>query len=985
VKRLLGLGLAWLGLAAATPLPLTPPPPDLAGLVPFASAPLDKPALVADAKLPSASIDLPPLPLAAITVPAAGKPVAQSQPPRTLPCIGAWTGAASESLECGRARFQKGEYDDAVRALESAVRPGSEREIAIEARYWLGESYYRLGRIEQADWQFRQVAQDLRQEFGPWALYSSGWTALRMGDATRARDAFTTLLARPVPVPLDVWGQFGLGLASYALGRHEDALAAFGRMQQRTVSAALARDVIFWQAEALGRTGDASRAADELKRFVAGGAHPLLSTAQLRLAWWTMVAGRNADAVTAFRNYLAGAPAGGEREWGEAGLTLALLSTGNWAAARDAAAPVVARRSPLAMPLRLRLMQGAVDSSTPVDIGPIVQELLGGDLTPAMRSWVLLVKGEVDRAQGNRDEARTQFELARTTGAGTPMAAQAGFRLARTNFELREYPQALSDLAPLASAPLPADLRIAVLILQGEAAYQAGDHATAGGAFRRVLLEFPDAPQTPLVRLAVAWTSLRQGRAETARREFLDFVRAAPDSPYAVDALVLAAELATEAGDLEAAGQLLDQVVQKYPQHPRTDFARLNRGILLVRTGNTAAAQTALRDWLGRASFPALFGRAHVALGAALLNSGDTFGAQREFTLAQRDGMGPFASLGLGAIAMNRGRWDEASKSFTEARDSGTPAVAAAAEYGLAAIAYAKDGGRDFKKPALAALAALPPGGRNASQGGTLLYVLTGISVAEKSWPGALDYARRLADQYPTHEAADDGLERVAAGAAASAAWPVALNADLLLRERYPRSPFVEAARVRVAEELLETGKADEARREVDQVLATAPNDARATLLLARMRAAGGDRSGALEAYARAAREGQGVQANGPALLGHGRLLVEDRQWSQARGVFEGLLKSDDTATVAEAARGIGDAYAGEGEPVAAAEYYLTAAYVAPTSPQGRKALLSAAQSFVAAKQKDAAEIAYRKLLAQKDLPVDISVAAREGLAALSR
>jgi tetratricopeptide (TPR) repeat protein len=225
----------------------------------------------------------------------------------------------------------------------------------------------------------------------------------------------------------------------------------------------------------------------------------------------------------------------------------------------------------------------------------------------------------------------------------------------------------------------------------------------------------------------------------------------------------------------------------------------------------------------------------------------------------------------------------------------------------------------------------------------------------------------------------------VAAGAAASAAWPVALNADLLLRERYPRSPFVEAARVRVAEELLETGKADEARREVDQVLATAPNDARATLLLARMRAAGGDRSGALEAYARAAREGQGVQANGPALLGHGRLLVEDRQWSQARGVFEGLLKSDDTATVAEAARGIGDAYAGEGEPVAAAEYYLTAAYVAPTSTQGRKALLSAAQSFVAAKQKDAAELAYRKLLAQKDLPVDISVAAREGLAALNR
>src|SRR4030095_7700035 len=120
------------------------------------------------------------------------------------------------------------------------------------------------------------------------------------------------------------------------------------------------------------------------------------------------------------------------------------------------------------------------------------------------------------------------------------------------NYELREYPQALNDLTPLAAAPLPADLRIAVLILQGEAAYQSGDHAAAGGAFRRVLLEFPDAPQTPLVRLAAAWTSLRQGRSETARREFLDFVRISPDSPYAPDALVLAAALATEAGELAA-------------------------------------------------------------------------------------------------------------------------------------------------------------------------------------------------------------------------------------------------------------------------------------------------------------------------------------------------------------------------------------------------------------------------------------------------
>jgi len=150
------------------------------------------------------------------------------------------------------------------------------------------------------------------------------------------------------------------------------------------------------------------------------------------------------------------------------------------------------------------------------------------------------------------------------------------------------------------------------------------------------------------------------------------------------------------------------------------------------------------------------------------------------------------------------------------------------------------------------------------------------------------------------------------------------------------------------------------------------------------VRESGGDRSGALEAYARAARDGQ-AQGSGPALLGHGRLLVEDKQWSQARGVFEKLLKSEDKATVAEAARGIGDSYAGEGDQIAAAEYYLTAAYVAPTSTQGRKALLAAGQSFATAKQNEAAAIAYRKLLAQSDLPSDLAVSARQGLAALPR
>ncbi len=988
MKRALALAAVWLGLVAATPRPYLPPPPDLSALVPFVAAPLDKPPVLAEAPLPPSPMELPPLPLAALSVPAGDKPLAVVPSARTLPCIGAWTGVASESLECGRARLQRGELDDAAKALESAARPGADRDLLREARYWLGETYYRLNRMEEADWLFRQVAQESpRGEWGVWAQHSSGWTALRVGDAARAREVFTAVLAGPVPAAIEAWARHGLGLANYGLGRHAEAEQVWAQALQRGTPVLLGRDILFWHGEALGRIGEFGRAEADLKRFTEGGVHPLMPTAQLRLAWWALAARHAPEALAGFRAYLVHLPSftGKEREWGEAGLALALLASGDRAGARAAAAALTARRSPLALPLMLRLVRSALDTPTSGDVDPLVQDLLAMNLTPDVRGWVLLAKGEIDRAQGNRDEARTQFDLARQVGSGTPTAAQAAFRLARTNVELREFQQALVELAPLASASLAPDLRMAVLVLQGEAAYQTGDYVVAGAAFRRALAEFPTAAESPTIRLAIAWTSLRQGKNDVARREFLDFAKAAPDHPQAIDALVIAAELALAAGELPAGRELLDRIVQTYPTHARTDFARLNRGIAMVRAGDGAGARTALNDWLGRAPFPALFGRAHAALAAASLSLGDTASAQRSLALARREGLVAFASLGTGVVALRQQRWDEARKAFADARDAGTPDVVAAAEYGLAVAGFQTGAVRDFAKPGQAALAALPPGPASADRAGELLYALTGVALDGRDWSGALATARRLVTDYTAHEAGDDALERVAAGAAGAKAWPIALDADTLLRQRYPQSPFVADARVRVAEALFETGRVAEARQEIDQAATAAPNDPRITMILARVREASGDRSGALEAYSRAARDGTGPEWSTPALFGHARLLTQEKRWDQARGVLERLLKSDETTVASEAAQGIGDTYAGEGDQLAAAEYYLTAAYVAPASAQGRRSLLAAGRAFASLKQAEAAELAYRKLLAQGDLPADLADEARRGLSSLGR
>jgi TolA-binding protein len=980
-------------LAAQTLLPLTPPLPDLARLVPFAEAPGEKPALAPAAlPLPAPPADLPPFPLAVFAPPTADKPTAAVAEPGALPCVGAFFGVASKALECGRARFAKGEHEDAAKALEQAVRSGSEREIVVEARYWLAETSYALARAEQADRLFLQVVQTAPRGSGftLWSAFGSGWTALRLGNAPRARDTFTQILAGASPATMEPWARHGLALASYALGRHEDAVAAWTALAAKGVPPSLARDVAFWFGEALGRLGQYDRAATELARFVqAAGPHPLLDQGWFRLGWWGLQAGRGTESVDAFRKFLtpttpsAAPKVGSDRDWAEAGIVLALLPS-DAAAARQAARDLESRRSPLVQPLFIRVARTLIEGGQAPEAQALLQDVLAANLTAAARAHALLLQGEASRVQGNLDDARTQYDLAQRAEPGSATAWFAAFRLAQANVQVREFAQAARDLAPVVAAATAPDARAAALLLQGEAAYYAGDQPAATAVFRRMLVELPQHAQTPAARLGVAWSALRQDRGEDARREFLEFARLHPEHPATPDALLRASELALRnPAGWDGARPLLDRIVAAYPNRESTHFARLNRAILMLRTGEAAAARPELADWIKRAPFPPLAGRAQVAMGAALLALGRPADAAKAFTQAQQEGVGALAALGLGAAQLAQGQREPALRLLTEARDGGTSAIAAVAEYGLAVIAYQNGARADWKKPALAELAAAPDGPSTPR----LLYVLAGVAVEEKDWTGALEHARRLATRYPADEAADDALERVASGAAAAGAWPTAHDAYAELQQRFPKSPFLAAGRLAFAEAQVETGRAAAARQDLEQLVAAAPADARLTrgwLVLARAREAAGDRAGALDAYGRAAKDGW-ADWSARALLGYGRLLVQEKKGADARALLAGLLKSADDGMVAEAAYVIGEAWQSDAEPLAAAEYFMTAAYVAPESPPGRKALLGAAASFLALKQGDAAAIAYRKLLDQSNAPADLAEVARKGLKDLGR
>jgi TolA-binding protein len=1008
VKRTVAAGLlfvVWTVLSAATPLPLAPPPPDLTALVPFVSAPLDKPPVKLPVlSMPPPPIAVPPVPAAAPLRPATEKPTATMPPRRTLPCVGAWTGQAGEALECGRAQLQRGDLTDAVQNFERAIRNADDRAIVTEARYWLAETLYRLGRLEPADTQFRRVVEDRSPALSPFALHGSGWTALVLGDAQRAHDAFAQLLASTHPMAVDAWARHGLGLALAALDRHAEAQRTWADLLARRPGPALERDVLFWNGDALGRTGQADKGAAELSRFTQGGPHPLLAAGLVRQAWWSLIAGQPKESLAALRAYpgppmLEPKPEGGkpapprasgskpqeaaDRDWIDATQALASLATDDWNAARAAAQTLDARRSPLALPVQLRVAAAALARRENATVDAMVAELIKGTLTPPVRAWVLTLKGEAARAEGKADDARTQFDLARGIDAASEVGRYATLRVAQINLEMREFAQAVTDLTPLVGTGDPA-LRATVLLLQGEAGYRAGDYRTATTAFERAVADVPDRPEVRAARLGLAWTALRERRADEAGRRFAGFAQLYPDDENTTDALVLASEMALARNDPRSARELLDRVIARYPSAPRAEFARLNRAILMLRSGEAPAAAPALRDWANRAPFPPLLGRARIALGVALLGAGRPAEARGEFVAARREGEGALASLGLATAALAEDKLADAARDFTEARNDGTAEVAAAADYGLAAIAFRGGATGAFKTAATSLLGAAP----RSREAPAILYALTGLAADAKDWTAALTTAKRLVSEFPDDARADDGLERVGAAAANERAWPVAYEAYALLRQKYPKSPFVEDSRVAFAESQVETGRAAEGRATLEQFFAASPTDARAArarITLGRSRELTGDRAGALTAYTEAARAVPPAQWSRDTQLGYARLLTQARRFDEAKGLLEPLIKGAPAPVAAEGAVALGETYQGQGDEAAAIEYFMTAAYVAPDTPAGRRGLLSAARAFAALKQPEAAATVYRRLLAQANIPADFADAARRGLAELGR
>lgn len=976
------------GAPARAEIALILPPPDAAALVPLASPPLDKPPVPLPAvPLPPAPVGMPELPPAPMVGNLGERPVAPLAPPRFLACnpVGSLLGVASELIECGRARYQRGELDEARDVFERAVQAATERGQIREARYWLGETLLRLGKPADVERLMLQVQQDdPRGELGMYATHELGWVSLELGKPDRALTYFDTLLKTGAPPVLIPYARHGRGLALYGLKRYPEARDTWAGLLNQSAPRSVAWEGTFWLGDTLGRLGDYPGAVQRLQTFVSGGPQVLIDSGLLRLGWWSRAAGQPLDAAKAYRGMLSAYPRSREAPWARAGLVQALLDLDDYTGARDEAKKLeqADRSGALVVPVRLMMSRWATEKARLDEAREINDDLLARTLDPATRSYVLTLSAETSRLNRQIDEARDRFELVRTAPGSPALAAYAALRLAQMDFDTREFARARDGARKLQADPAaPAEIRAAAGVLGGEAAYWARDYTQAAALYSGFLSSYPATPEAPMVSLALGWAELRSGKPDAARQRWTRFAQQAQTDPRAPEALVLAAELAGRAGDWAGAQSLLDQVVDRYPNSEYAEVATLNRAILAVRGGRAADTLPELGRLVNRGAVSPYVGRARAARGAALLATGKPAEAERDFQAALGLGETGIAQVGLGSASFARGQWDAAARQFGAARDAGTGPVEAAAGYGLAAVLFNQRKIDEFKQVATPLVA----GPVDPVTTPRLIQGLAAVAVEEKRWSDARTLTLRLADQFPKFDGTQPALSQLAAAAGHGGEWALSRDMYAKLNERFPGSSTSAGNRLDYAEALLRTGGAAEARRALEAGNtpgAAQPPSTRAAMLLAEAQEATGDRAAALATYARVAAAGT-AKEKASGLLGQGRLLAADGKWDEARGPLEQALDAGDGAVAAEAAYRLGEGYRATGKAQDAADMYMTAAYLTSDSPWARRALVGAGQAFAALKQNDAAVIVYRKLLATNGVEPDLAEAARRGLRAL--
>jgi len=478
--------------------------------------------------------------------------------------------AASARLQMARMHYDRGAYEEAIRAYEDLIAAPGDSTLMDPAGLELAVVYRKTGRTEKALEVLSRIpltSPDLGK-----ARIEMGELYVRQERYEDARRCVAEVLDRVQDPKVQADLRYELGMVAYAQEHYGEAVVHLTRALSGALDPDLIRSARLTRGLAYYHRGsgkeDYARTVEDLQALVQEPMPDAMRRPAYRALGLSMIQlGREEEALGCYRRWMEDARDEHERSFFQLALAQVLYDVGRTEEA-----------------IREARTMAPADSCVQAEVHLLLGNayLKQGEYGQALRWFSEMPESE----QGLFGLGTAQFNLGRYEEAvGTfgrfveqfsrsADAVHARYYLAHSHQALSAYKEAAEAFGQLAERFPDGPYTGEALFLRAENLYNSRAFSDALKGYEEVLRRFPDGPYAPRAQYAMAWCAFDLGQEETALGAFRDLLDKYPASDLAPKARLTLGDYYYNLQDYEPAKTAYKALIDRYPRSTEADQAR---------------------------------------------------------------------------------------------------------------------------------------------------------------------------------------------------------------------------------------------------------------------------------------------------------------------------------------------------------------------------------------------------------------------------